>query len=444
MNKSKVSSFEGQVTKISAAVSLTLTLFILVLLIQADFSLYLKLIFLFFLTFFVGLGNFFIWNRVRNQLRSTTNVVEAIISGDTSMRANSFVASGALSELNSILNSASQTLAEQRLVSKEHHLAMSKVLEYINVAVIAVDENAVVTLLNPTARKMLALESDMVGMPIKQLGIDRTLIDKPIQQVVTLTTDKVNKRVYLQTDSYRLSGKTYGLLFFNDVQKLLQDEEREAWQRLLRVLRHEINNSLAPIASIGESLSRMVNTHESDEELKQDLLEGLNIITNRSMALDSFIKEYQTLAKLPMPTKSLFSLSEFVGQQTELFTDFKTHVENDADIEIFADRDQLSQVLVNLLKNAQQSCTEVNTCSAQIDWQIREQFIQISVSDNGAGVSNPDNLFIPFYTTKAEGSGIGLVLSRQIIFNHGGDLTLTNRTDAQGAVATITLPILSN
>ena len=161
------------------------------------------------------------------------------------------------------------------------------VLEYINVAVITVDENAVVTLLNPTARKMLALDGDMVGMPIKQLGIDRSLIEKPIQQVVTLTTDKINKRVYLQTDSYRLSGKTYGLLFFNDVQKLLQDEEREAWQRLLRVLRHEINNSLAPIASIGESLSRMVNVHESDDELKQDLLEGLNIITNRSMALDS-------------------------------------------------------------------------------------------------------------------------------------------------------------
>ncbi len=444
MSKNNIGSFEGQVTRICATMSLTLTAILLGFLFSSELSIYLKLILLLFLLFFVALGNLFVWNKVRNQLRSTTSIVEALISGDTSMRASSMVASGALAELNSVLNSASESLAEQRLVSKEHHLAMSKVLEYINVAVITTDENGVVTLLNPTARKMFAIENDMVGMPIKQLGIEQTLLHKPIQQVVTLTTDKISKRVYLQTDSYRLSGKSHSLLFFNDVQKLLQDEERVAWQRLLRVLRHEINNSLAPIASIGESLTRMVSAHESDEELKQDLVEGLTIITNRAMALDSFIKEYQMLAKLPMPTKSLFSLSSFVNQQTELFTNLNTKVITQADIEVFADRDQLAQAMVNLLKNAEQACTNADSCCVSINWQLREQFIQIQIVDNGIGISNPDNLFIPFYTTKSEGSGIGLVLSRQILFNHGGDLTLTNRPDEQGAIATVSLPVLHN
>lgn len=450
-------SFENSITSASLAIAAVPFILLLIFLVLADISFYLKIIISLFTFVVIAIGNLLIWRKLTGQLRTTTNIVEALITGDSTMKPSSAIQSGALKELNQVINTASEQLAEQRLLSKEHHIAMSKVLEHINVAVICFDENAVVTLLNPKAKHLFSVHDEMLGMPARSLGIEKSLLNVKQQKVVTLKTEQFEKRVFLQTDTYQLHRKTYTLLFLNDVQKLLQNEERVAWQRLLRVLSHEINNSLAPIASIGESLTVLIIKEaesSSNGQIQQDLIDGLHIMTQRALALDSFIKEYQALTRLPQPQKSLFSLQELIVEHTELFPEIEFEVP-EKDFEVYADRTQLSQVLVNLLKNAKQALLpSENKCFVKIDWYISHDQLQLNIVDNGRGISNPDNLFVPFYTTKAKGSGIGLVLSRQILFNHGGDLSLRNNqthalnkdgdnsNSATGACAILTLPIV--
>ncbi|GHG07473.1 sensor histidine kinase [Thalassotalea marina] len=360
------------------------------------------------------------------------------------MRPNSSTNSGALAELNQAITLAVDQLREQRLVSKEHHLALSKVLEHIDIAVLCFDEHGIVTLANPKAKKLLNhTHSEMVGFPARTLGIDNKVLSAKQQKLVQLTTSHTDKKVYLQTDNYQLYGKTYTLLFINDVQQILQNEERAAWQKLLRVLSHEINNSLAPIASIGESLNGLLEQQQL-QDIEQDLKDGLTIMTKRALALNGFIKEYQMLAKLPEPKKSLFSLVNFIQEQLALFPNVTPSISTKTDFEIFADREQLSQTLVNLIKNAMEANQTKTQAHIEISWQINRNTLQLMIADNGPGIANPDNLFVPFYTTKKTGSGIGLVVSRQILFNHGGDLTLRNKENEQGAIATISLPVINN
>ena len=438
-------AFEDNIARFSFSLALCPTLLLIVFLLLSDVSIYLKIIIAIFVVSVIAIGHLLLWRKLRNQLRTTTNVVEALITGDTSMRPNSTITAGALAELNLVLNKAATELSEQRLLSKEHHLAMSKVIEHINVAVICFDQNATVTLLNPKAKRLFQVADDIIGMPAKLLGIDKQLLGNVQQKVVTLTTQFIDKKVYLQTDIYRLHGQDQTLLFINDVQQLLQNEERIAWQRLLRVMSHEINNSLAPIASIGESLSQIAAQPTLTEDQKGSLIDGLAIMTNRALALDNFIKEYQTLTRLPQPNKTLFSLKAMLHEQISLFNETKIHFSNDSDVndvEVYADRSQLAQVLVNLLKNAKQASDDESRVEIFIDWRVSHETLTISICDNGMGISNPENLFVPFYTTKKQGSGIGLVLSRQIMFNHDGDLTLKNNQNRPGATALISLPIV--
>ena len=439
-NRSQPKSFEHQLVKTSVTLSLVPTIIMLFLLYQAGLSVYLKVIIILFAFAAIGIGHLLIFRRIRNQLRSTTNLVEALITGDSSMRPNSAVNQGALSELNQVINIAAERLAEQRLVSKEHHIAMSKVLEHINIAVICLDDKARVHLINPKAKQLFNMLDDAIGLPAKTLGIDQSILSQQLQQVVSLTVNKVHKRVFLQTDHYQLHGRNHRLLFFNDVQKLLQNEEREAWQRLLRVLSHEINNSLAPIASIGESLSMLVDNNQTNIQKHEALTEGLNIMTKRALSLNNFIKEYQSLTRLPAPSKQLFNLKVFIQEQLSLFTNIQTRITTSEDIEIYADPDQLAQVMVNLIKNSEQAVPPEQTCQLALSWRLCHGVVQVLLEDNGPGICNPENLFVPFYTTKQNGNGIGLVVSRQILFNHGGDLSLNNADKGTGAVATLSLP----
>ena len=438
---SSTTSFEFEIARFGLIVAAIPTLICLILLLMSPISNYLKAITLIFLFTLVVFGGYVIWLRIHNQLRATTNIIEAVVSGDSTMKPSSQFSKGALAELNFVINQASKKLADQRLVSKEHHLAMAKILEHINVAVISIDDHGFITLLNPKAKDMFLLDDGMLGLSVKDLGIDVSVVGSRLQKVVELTSRNLPKKVFLQTDFYHLDGQQFTLLFFNDVQKLLQEEERKAWQKLLRVLQHEINNSLAPIASIGESLMDIVTDHIDESEAKTDLQGGLKIIKNRALSLDTFIKEYKSLSLLPAPNKESFSLMTFLQQQADLFSHIKVELAEQNDISIFADSGQLAQVVVNLLKNAEQSKTD-DDCVVKIHWQVNAKILQIKLVDNGTGIINLDNLFVPFYTTKKEGSGIGLVLSRQILFNHGGDLTLTNNTSSSGATAAIQLPII--
>ena len=434
-------TFENNIALTSLKISLVPLLILISVMFFSDISIYLKIIITILCSTTVAIGNLIIWRKVRNQLRTSTNIIEAIVLGDTTMRASSKIKQGALAELNTVINGAVDMLAEQRLVSKEHHIAMSKVLEHIPVAVLCIDHNRVITLINPMAQRLFDVTADHIDMPIKSLGIGNEVLDENRQQIVELNTT-VSKKVYLHTESYRLHGKEQQLIFINDVEKLLQNEERNAWQRLLRVLSHEINNSLAPIASIGESLSALTQSAELDDETKQELTGGLAIVTERALSLNHFIREYQNLARLPTPVKAPFAIKPFIDKHIELFPEFSHVSTKGQELAVYADEEQLSQVFVNLLKNAFQASSKDKHLN--IHWFTIGNVLHISIEDNGQGIANTDNLFVPFYTTKPNGSGIGLVLSRQIMFNHSGNLTLANKDVGQGAVATLSLPTHSS
>ncbi|MBN1549874.1 HAMP domain-containing histidine kinase, partial [bacterium] len=229
------------------------------------------------------------------------------------------------------------------------------------------------------------------------------------------------------------------LLVISDLSKALREEERQAWQRLVRVLGHELNNSLAPIKSIAGSLSRLIDVTDSTVDWKDDMKSGLEVIASRADALNRFMSSYSRLAKLPNPKFKPLKVSDWIIRVVDLDTRIKATVLEGPDVIISADGDQLDQLLINLLRNAIDASTETDG-KVYITWQVNNFHVEILIEDEGPGISNTANLFVPFFTTKRNGSGIGLVLSRQIAEAHDGSITLENREEG-GCRARLTLPL---
>jgi len=439
----KRESFEYKLLYRVLFIALLPTSFLFYLLYSFDLSVFVKIMFGFFLLVIIFYGAFSIKQQVLNQFRSSTNLMEAMISGDFSMRAYQQGGSGGLEEFNHLLNNLAETLAEQCLTSKEKQILLHKVIVQIDVAIIAVDSASRISLMNPAAEKLFNCRfEEMQNWPLEALGLQEVL-SKEYSKVVEFEIKEHKKRVYIHTDEYFEKGVRQQLIFITDIQKLLREEERQAWQKLLRVLSHEINNSLAPIASISETLSLLLSKSGAlakfAPEVDNDIKEGLAVITERSNSLNQFIQSYQQLTRLPLPDKTLFNILELMRATASLFDDVTTKL-NDSNLFVYADESQLKHVLINLLKNARESMMEKPNGLINLAWEQAGDWIKILVIDEGGGIDNTDNLFVPFYTTKAQGSGIGLVLSRQIVINHGGDLTLSNRKEQPGAIASIYLP----
>src|SRR6185503_18677523 len=222
--------------------------------------------------------------------------------------------------------------------------------------------------------------------------------------------------------------------------KALREEERQAWQRLVRVLSHEINNSLAPIKSIAGSLQTLLERNGDAHGKEDDLRKGLGVIANRSEALGRFMAAYARLAKLPRPRFAPVSVDSWVRRVAALETRRPVLVEAGPDMTIQADQDQLDQLLINLVSNAVDASTETNG-GVRVSWSNAGAQLEVQVEDEGAGLHATPNLFVPFFTTKSGGTGIGLVLSRQIAEGHGGTVVLENRRDRKGCVARVTVAI---
>ena len=445
-------AFEDKLVRIALKGFALPTFAALVMLYYADVSVYFKLL----LTIVMLTAIFFtllsLHQSVTFQLRTSTNLVEAMTSGDYNMRANNKELKGALADFNELLNTLASRLSEQSLVTREKQILLSKITDQIDVAVVAVNDKRHITLMNPAAERLFKQRfEDRQGWPITSLGL-QNLVDATQQEnlnkVSELEIGDNKRKMYVRTDTYFELGIPHYLIFITDIQHILRDEERMAWQRLLRVLSHEINNSLTPIASIAETLGQLVNTQNSDQtiaspQLQVSMKEGLSVISERAHALNHFIQDYQQLTRLPTPTKTVFELAPFVHQICQLFDGCNITLP-DQDISLYADRDQLQQVLINVFKNAHEANVAADNDASPIDvkWVTNESTITIYVTDQGQGIHNPENLFVPFYTTKQQGSGIGLILCRQIIMNHGGEFTLTNTANG-GARASIQLPLIS-
>jgi two-component system nitrogen regulation sensor histidine kinase NtrY len=236
------------------------------------------------------------------------------------------------------------------------------------------------------------------------------------------------------------SGAPHHLLVLSDLSKALREEERQAWKRLIRVLGHELNNSLAPIKSIAASLSALLDREPRPADWEQDARRGLAVIENRSESLSRFMEGYAHLAQLPPPKLRPVDVNAWIHRVACLDTRLKVFIAPGPDLVLNADEDQLDQLLINLLRNAVDAALTTGGI-VQIGWAKTASIIEIWVDDEGPGISNTLNLFVPFFTTKPQGSGIGLALSRQIAEAHQGSLILENRPGAQGCRALLRLPL---
>ncbi len=445
-------SFENQLLRIALFIGLLPTAFLSYALFSHELSIFLKIMLMFLLLVSIFYGAFLIRQKVVSQLRTSTNLITAMQGGDHSIRASHFEGDGALKEFNVVFNALSSALAEQELVNKEQQVLLNIVIKQIDVAIVAVNKSSHIILMNPAAEKLFSCRFDEVeGWPINTLGLEDVLTQKS-RQVTEFEVKAHKKKVFIHTDEYLEQGERKKLIFITDIQKLLHEEERQAWQKLLRVLSHEINNSLTPIASLSDTLIRLIGSQkqiisvsstQNNDELFEDLEEGLAVISERAQSLNEFLLRYQEFSCLPKPDKSLFDIATLLKSMLLLFDNYTISLTGQSLI-IYADEKQLQQVFVNLIKNAQQAMLANNKGIIEIDWQQQNDTVEINICDQGTGINNSENIFVPFYTTKTDGCGIGLVFSRQILVNHAGNLTLTNKADEQGAIARIILPMHDN
>ncbi len=391
------------------------------------------------LSFWLG-GSYAARERVVAPLRTLANLLEAMREGDYSIRGRRSGGGDALGEVMQQVNAMSATLRAQRLGALEATALLRKVMEEIDVAVFAFDPQHRLRLVNRAGERLLAQPAERaLGASAAQLGLDGFL-DGEANQTVQRTFAGGSGRWGITRASFRQSGLPLQLLVVADLTRPLREEELQAWQRLVRVLGHELNNSLTPIKSIAGSLERLLSLEAKPGDWEDDMRRGLSVIAARSESLSRFMSAYAQLAKLPRPRVQPVRIRECVRRVADLETRLEVEISAGPDLIVPADSDQLEQLLINLLRNAVDATLETGGKVA-LGWARGGAHVDVWVRDDGPGLANTSNLFVPFFTTKPGGSGIGLVLCRQIAEAHGGSLRLENRSDSHGCQALLSLPL---
>lgn len=389
--------------------------------------------------FWIGFA-FMLRERVVRPLQTLSNLIAALLEGDYSIRSRGATAHDALGLAMLEVNALGQVLREQRLGALEASALLRKVMEEIDVAIFAFDGELRLRLVNRAGERLLDMPGErMTGRTAEALKLD-ALLEGDEQRIVDMAFTGSAGRWQLRRSTFRQGGAPHSLLVLSDLSRTLREEELLAWQRLIRVLSHEINNSLAPIKSIAGSLQSAMDREPRPDDVDEDLRRGLAIIAGRSEALQRFMASYARLARLPAPRLQPLQVGEWVRRIAALDDRLTVRVVAGADVVIRADGDQLDQLLINLLRNAVDASLETGG-GVEVGWEVSGAGVAVWVRDEGPGIGNTANLFVPFFTTKPQGSGIGLALSRQIADAHGGSLSVTNRRSGTGAEALLVLPL---
>lgn len=452
MNKARI-SYERRVPLLSFLSALPAIAVALVLVWTGEHSLRLQ----WTLTVATLGGWFGFWlvlrERLIRPLQTMSNMIAALQEGDYTIRARLGRPDDALGLVAHEVNLLGQTLREQRLEVLEATALLRRVMSEIDVAVFAFDDEDRLVLANRAAERLVDRSEDsMIGRRAGSIGLE-DLLEGPSRRVADMVFPGGASRWEVRVSQFRQEGRPHRLLVVSDLSRVLREEERSAWQRLVRVLGHEINNSLAPIRSIAQSLSSLSSTRRASatddgtdgvpDDWREDLEQGLDVISNRAESLARFLSSYARLARLPPPTLAPLDVEEWVRRAVGLETRMKVELDPGPPARIRADGDQLDQLLINLVDNAVDAALETGG-GVRVGWRVARREVEVRVEDDGPGLADTANLFVPFYTTKESGSGIGLVLCREIAEAHHGSLSLTNRDDAGGAVARLTLPRLGD
>jgi two-component system nitrogen regulation sensor histidine kinase NtrY len=385
-------------------------------------------------------------------LQTMANVVAALREGDYSFRARGSQRTGALGELALEVNQLADMLQAQRLSELEATVLLRNVVLAMDAPVLAFDRASKLRLINPAAERLLELTAEgALGRHASDLHLAQFL-RQPDQAeadrgIIAIGVKGKAGRWMVRRSTFRQRGVPHTLLIFSNVSAALREQERQAWQRLIRVLGHEINNSLTPIKSIAGTLRSRVQAKEMADG--PDFDRALKIIESRADSLNRFVQAYRQVAQLPQPVLRKASLRPLMERVTALESRVPVQLEPGPEVLLEMDPDQVEQLMINLIRNAAEAALARSSELAhalpevrpevKVSWRADGEVVEILVTDNGTGLSNLSNLFVPFYTTKAGGSGVGLTLVRQICEAHGGTIDLTNRLDGPGCQAHVRL-----
>jgi two-component system, NtrC family, nitrogen regulation sensor histidine kinase NtrY len=393
------------------------------------------------------LGLFFIWvlaasfltEQIVRPLQTLANVVAALREDDYSFRARGARRNDALGDLALEVNALAGMLQAQRTGALEAMALLERVMASMESPVLAFDLDGRLLMLNAAGERAFNTSSSKaLGRSAEALNLAHLLATEDGELIVLPQKNRQTDRWVVKRSYFRLRGVRHTLLMLSDVSKALREEERLAWERLIRVLGHEINNSLTPIKSIAGSLRGRLAATDSSADFER----GLAVIENRAESLNRFLQAYRQLMGLPTPKLQPISLATLIARVVHLEARLPVTILASEDLTISIDPDQIEQALINLIRNAADAALSPDTeapPSVQLFWKRTGSELVISILDSGLGLTNAANLFVPFYTTKPNGTGIGIILAQQIAEAHSGSVRLSNRTDTQGCIAELRL-----
>jgi nitrogen fixation/metabolism regulation signal transduction histidine kinase len=437
-------SFDNRVLFTSFIISLPGVLVAEILLWIGDYSVETKWTVTLFIALAWMVGSSMLHGQIVRPLQTLSNMVAAIREEDFSFRLRGGSREDTLADLILEINALASRLQQQKISALEATALLKKVMMEIDVAVFTFDQQQRLRIVNRAGEQLMGrIAPRMLGLTAEELGLQEFLQSSG-PQTLQMTFPGKHGRWAISHTAFRENGVPHQLLIISDLSRALRQEERQAWQRLIRVLGHELNNSLAPIKSIAGTLQSLAARSSLPEDLTQDMRQGLRVIENRVESLNRFMQAYTQLARMPAPTRARIEVGPLVERAATLEHRLPVKTLEGPLVTVDADADQLEQLLINLIRNAADASLDPSlrqAGSVEVGWRTNARSVEIFIRDEGPGLLNSDNLFVPFFTTKHGGSGIGLILSRQIAEAHGGVLQLANRRDRGGCEAVIALPV---